>query len=76
MLIKQVASFDEEDMTSSIEIYFDDEKQFEVYESEATEDNTLGRNFMDCYEILNLLREVYELGKKWVDVVFQEEDND
>jgi hypothetical protein len=31
---------------------------------------------MDCYEILNLLREVYELGKRWVDVVFQEEDND
>lgn len=76
MIIKQVTSFDEEDMTSSIEIYFDDEKQFEVYESEATEDNTLGRNFMDCYEILNLLREVYELGKRWVDVVFQEEDND
>lgn len=64
MIIKQVTSFDEEDMTSSIEIYFDDEKQFEVYESEATEDNTLGRNFMDCYEILNLLREVYELGKR------------
>lgn len=76
MLIKQVNSFDESDMTSSIEIYFDEDRKFEVYESEATEDNNLGRNFMDCYEILNLLREVYELGKRWVDVVFQEEDND
>ena len=51
-------------MTSSLEIYFDEDRKFEVYESEDTEDNTLGRNFMDCYEILNLLREVYELGKR------------
>ena len=64
MIIKQVTSYDEEDMTSSLEIYFDEDRNFEVYESEDTEDNTLGRNFMDCYEILNLLREVYELGKK------------
>jgi hypothetical protein len=64
MIIKQVTSYDEEDMTSSLEIYFDEDRKFEVYESEDTEDNTLGRNFMDCYEILNLLREVYELGKR------------
>jgi hypothetical protein len=31
---------------------------------------------MDCYEILNLLREVYELGKKWEDIVFRNEDKD
>lgn len=41
MLIKQVNSFDEDDMTSSIEIYFDEDRKFEVYESEATEDNNL-----------------------------------
>ena len=44
-------------------IKIDDKKVFSAYDGEP-EDNTLGRNFNDCYNIINLLQLAYDAGVK------------
>lgn len=73
MIIKEYVWYDEDTMNSSIQIYFDDKIMLDVWETDASEDNNLGRNFQDCYNILWMLKKVYELGKNWVDITFKEE---
>lgn len=73
MIIKEYDGYDEESMISSITIYFDDKPVFDVEETEYQEDNTLWRNFQDCYNVLWMLKKVYELGKQWVEIIFEED---
>ncbi len=47
---------------SSMKIKIDDKQVFAVHDGEP-EDNTLGRNFNDCYSIPKLLQQAYEAGK-------------
>lgn len=42
---------------------------FEMRDGEP-EDNSLGRNFSDCYNVLKLMKAMYELGRDGVDVTF------
>lgn len=49
----------------ALEIVIDGKHKFSVHHSEDTpEDNTLYRNFSDCYDIPALLRKAYEAGKR------------
>lgn len=73
MIIKEYDGYDEETMTSSITISFDDKVLLKVWETEYSEDNTLWRNFQDCYNIMWMLKKVYELGKNGVEITFKEE---
>lgn len=48
----------------ALEIIIDDIYKFSVHHSEdSPEDNTLYRNFSDCYDIPNMLQRAYEAGK-------------
>lgn len=47
---------------SSMRIKIDDKKVFSVSDGES-EDNTLSRNFNDCYSIPKLLQQAFEAGK-------------
>lgn len=49
--------------TESLEIVIDYHTKFSVCSSDSSEDNTLSRNFSDCYDIPSLLRKAYEAGK-------------
>jgi hypothetical protein len=46
----------------SLEITLDGETKFHVFSSDSPEDNTLSRNFADCYDIPELLRKAYKAG--------------
>jgi len=73
--IKMVSWCDEEDFMSRVLIKWLS-KELDFLDWEA-EDNNLWRNFSDCFSVFNLLKEAYELWKSWVDVQFEEiEDND
>lgn len=52
----------ERDYRSGIRIKFNDTDAFEVVDGEA-EDNSLSRNFHDCYKIGTMLQQVYDLGR-------------
>lgn len=48
-----------------LEIVIDDTYKFSVYHSEdMPEDNTLYRNFADCFDIPEMLKMAYEAGKR------------
>lgn len=47
----------------SLEIALDEKTKFHVCSSDSPEDNTLSRNFSDCYDIPELLRKAYEAGR-------------
>lgn len=49
----------------ALEITINDVYKFSVYHSEDTpEDNTLYRNFSDCFDIPNMLKLAYEAGRR------------
>lgn len=52
----------EYDYRNKLEIELDGESVFCVCDGEP-EDNTLNRNFNDCYTLSSLLKRVYEAGK-------------
>ncbi|MFS0905836.1 hypothetical protein AB3N02_22695 [Priestia aryabhattai] len=60
-----IKTYESEDMMyNSLEITIDKAIKFKVESSEdSPEDNTLHRNFSDCYEIPALLKKAYEAGK-------------
>ncbi len=55
----------------SLEIMVNGESGFSVYDGEP-EDNNLGRNFSDCFQIKNLLKIAYEAGKSGLELKFEE----
>lgn len=58
----------EDMMFNSLQIVINDNIKFAVHSSEdSPEDNTLHRNFSDCYDIPALLRKAYEAGKNGED---------
>lgn len=52
----------EYDDLDEITIKIDDDIVFSVHEGE-NEDNSLNRNFNDCYSVADLMRQCYENGK-------------
>lgn len=49
----------------ALEIVIDDTYNFSVYHSDdSPEDNTLYRNFSDCFDIPNMLQRAYEAGRR------------
>lgn len=60
-----VKTYESEDMMyNSLEIVIDKAINFKVESSEdSPEDNTLHRNFQDCYDIPALLKKAYEAGR-------------
>ena len=46
-----------------LEINIDNSTKFKVGSYDAPEDNTLSRNFSDCYDIPSLLRKAWKAGK-------------
>lgn len=57
--------------TETYNIYFNDNQVFSVKHDLYTSDkNTLFDNFKDCYNVLMLLKKVYELGKNNVNIEF------
>ena len=57
------AALEERDYCDILFIKINGKKVFEVSDGEP-EDNNLGRNFNDCYQIRNLLEMAHEAGKK------------
>lgn len=66
-------ALEEYDHNDCIEIQIDGERRFKVHEGES-EDNSLGRNFSDCYNVANMMQEMYEAGKSGKVVEFQYEE--
>lgn len=63
MQVVVISSTDEEYYEwDQLEILIDGESVFSVMNAEV-EDNTLGRNFSDCYDIPKLLERAYLAGK-------------
>ena len=50
------------DYRDAMEILIDGESKFSVHDGEP-EDNSLGRNFNDCWKIADLLKMAFEAGK-------------
>ena len=46
-----------------IDVYIDGILSFEVHDGDS-EDNTLYRNFADCFKVTELMRLAYEAGKR------------
>ena len=46
---------------NGITIKVDGKRMFDVYDGEP-EDNTLARNFCDCYSVVDLMKLAYEAG--------------
>lgn len=72
MKIKQTIEDHDDGCGSCIEIFIDGKRVFTVSDGEP-EDNTLNRNFNDCYGILDLLRQVHEAGKRGETLEVEEE---
>lgn len=60
----------EKEFSDAVTIKFDGEKVFYVCDEE-TEDCTLGKDFNDCYRILNMLKKVYEVSKSGEKIIFE-----
>lgn len=60
----------------SLEITINDTTNFSVHNSDSPEDNTLSRNFSDCYDIPNLLRMAYQAGKNNEEFVVEYEGDE
>lgn len=57
-----------------LSILIDGKRKFSVGSSYDTpEDNTLSRNFSDCYSITTLLAEAYEAGKNGEELIIENE---
>lgn len=66
------------DYTHSLKIEVDGKEVFRVYDGEP-EDANLDRDFNDCFQIPNLMKQAYEAGKngeklKVIDVVGEDEE--
>jgi hypothetical protein len=66
---------DFEDGYEELEIVINNTTKFKVGNYDSPEDNTLSRNFSDCYDIPELLRKAYEAGKNGEEFVVEYEEN-
>lgn len=57
-----------------ISIQMDGEEVFRVHHSDSPEDNNLGRNFSDCYNVPSLMKMAWEAGKAGEVLEFAYED--
>lgn len=78
MRIVVTEEFSDDYTYESLEIVIDNKAKFHVYSSDSPEDNTLSRNFSDCYDIPALLKKAYEAGKKGekLEIIYNEEDEE
>lgn len=74
IIVRQTTGYDYE--FESLEITIDDYMNFHVYNSDNLEDNTLSRNFSDCYDIPELLKRAYLAGRKGEEFNIIYEDTD
>lgn len=63
MKVTVVETISDDFTYESLEITLDGKTKFHVYSNDAPEDNTLSRNFADCYDIPELLRKAWEAGR-------------
>ena len=63
---------DDNDFRERLTILVDDKKVFGVYDGEP-EDNTLARNFNDCYNVVDLMKKAYEAGACGEELIITEE---
>ena len=71
-IIEQIYEVDaENDYKTEITVKLDGKVIFNVCDGED-EDNSICRNFSDCSKVLELLKQVYELGKNGVEVDFKD----
>lgn len=75
MKVTVVKSEDTRDYRNLLEIFVNDEQEFYAVDGEP-EDNTLCRNFNDCYSIPALMRAAYEAGKRGEEFVLEEKTED
>ena len=74
MKITTTYAFDEDDSyREGLKIYIDKEVKLSFTDWES-EDNSLWRNFNDCYNVDKLLKEVYELWLKGEKIEFIKEE--
>lgn len=74
IIVQKTATIDNDwEYRNGIVITMDDKTIIRLYDWE-TEDNTLSRNFSDCYNIYSIIKDVYELGRKWVEIDFDSKD--
>lgn len=59
-----------------LEIVINDNIKFSVFSTDSVEDNTLSRNFADCFDIPELLRMAYMAGKNGEKFSIEYEDED
>ena len=64
-----------DDWRYSLDIVVDGESVFSVGDGEP-EDNSLSRNFNDCYNIVALMRRAFEAGKRGEEFIFEEKGGD
>lgn len=65
----------EDSLYAECKIYENDIPIFEVYHSEESpEDNTLFRNFSDCYNVMCLLEKFYKYGLEGKKITFGMKD--
>ncbi len=64
MKIEQFTGFDESDGRGFLAITIDGKRVASFCDGEP-EDNSLGRNFNDCFKLLTLLQKVHEAGKNF-----------
>lgn len=70
--VKQNAVFEDEYGNVVIKVYKDGKIIDSVkFEEGEIEDNTLGRNFSDVFNILGLMELVYEAGKRGEEIKFE-----
>ena len=61
--------------SDGVQILIDDKKVFSVFDG-SPEDNTLSRNFNDCYSIGGLLKKAYMAGKMGYDFEIENIETD
>ena len=65
----------EDDYRSALVIEKDWKNIIDFRESDEMHDNNLSRHFKDCYKIIDLLKEFYEMWKAWVDIQFSKKED-
>lgn len=62
MKIVERTAYDEGDCRGYLKIQVDGKQVFSACDGEP-EDNGLGRNFNDCYSIVDLMKQAYDAGQ-------------
>jgi hypothetical protein len=80
MKVKETYKEDNFDFTGHLEIRINNKKTYSFSDGEP-EDNTLHRNFNDCFSITDIMKEAYNAGKDGEPFEYEyveetEEDND